>query len=61
MLSPLQKQYLEVERQYDPSGSNIVHWTITDCTIDDTRDFDNVMHAQAFIDECWVFISTDFR
>lgn len=61
MLSPVQSQYMEVERQYDPSGSKIVRWTISDCTINDTRDFDHVMHAQAFIDECWAFISTDFR
>ena len=61
MLSPAQTQYVEVERKYDASGSNIVRWIITDSTIDDTRDFDNVIHAQAFIDECWAFISTDFR
>ena len=60
-LSPAQKQYVEVERQYDTSGSSIVRWTITDCTIDDTRDFNDAIHAQAFIDECWAFISTDFR
>ena len=61
MLSPAQKQYMEVERQYNSSGSNIVRWIISDCTIDDTRDFDNVIHAQAFIDECWAFISTNSR
>ena len=61
MLSPAQKEYVEVKRQYNFSGSSIVRWNITDCTIDDTRDFDNVVHAQAFIDECWAFISMDFR
>ena len=61
MLPPAQKEYVEVQRQYTSSGSNIVGWIITDCTIDDTRDFDNMIHAQAFIDECWAFISMDFR
>ncbi|KAL3155834.1 hypothetical protein ABBQ32_012844 [Trebouxia sp. C0010 RCD-2024] len=61
LISPAQKQYLDVERQYGMSGSKIVRWIITDCTIDDTRDFDQVTHAQSFIDECWAFISTDFR
>lgn len=61
LLSPAQKQYLHVERQYDVSGSKIVRWIITDCTIDDTRNFDQVTHAQSFIDECWAFISTDLR
>ena len=61
MLSPAQEEYLEVDRQYNPSGSRIVRWSITDCTINDTRDFNNVIHAQSFIDECWAFISTDFR
>lgn len=61
MLSPAQTQYVEVERKYNFSGSNVVRWIITDSTIDDTRDFDNVIHAQAFIDECWAFTSTDFR
>ena len=60
-LSHAQKQYLDVERQYDMSGSKIVRWTITDTTIDDTRDFDQVTHAQSFIDECWAFISADLR
>ena len=60
-LSPAQEQYVEVGRQFDSSGSKIICWTITDCTIDDTRDFDQLMHAQAFADECWMFISADLR
>lgn len=60
-LSPAQKQYMEVERHHDMTGRRIIRWIITDCTIDDTRDFDHVMHAQSFIDECWAFISADFR
>ena len=60
-LSPAQQQYLDVERRFDVRGVHVVEWTITDCTIDDTRDFQQLKHAQAFIDECWAFISTDMR
>lgn len=60
-LSPAQKQHIEVERQFDSSGSKIIRWIITDCTINDTRDFDQLTHAQAFIDECWMFISAELR
>ena len=57
ILYALQKQYLEVERHYDATGRNIVRWTITDRTIEDRRDFDQLMHAQAFVNECWFFMS----
>lgn len=60
-LSPTQKQYLEVERRYDATGRHVVEWTVTDCTIDDSRDFQQLGHAQAFMDECWAFISADLR
>ncbi len=60
-LSPTQKQYLEVQRHFDSSSRKVVEWTITDCTIDDARDFQQLTHAQAFIDECWAFISADLR
>lgn len=60
-LSPLQKQHLKVGRQLDTDGRTVLEWSITDSTIDDTRHFQNLTHAQAFIDECWAFIFTDLR
>jgi len=59
-LSPTQKQYLAVQRHFDAKG-HVVEWTVTDCTIDDSRDFQQLKHAQAFVDECWAFISVDLR
>ena len=59
-LSPSQTEYFTVERHHDASG-NVLGWTITDCTIHDTRHFQMLMHAQSFIEECWAFVSTDLR
>ena len=56
-----QADFIKVERSHDPSGKRITTWTVTDCSIDDTRQFSQAMHGQAFIDECWLFISADNR
>lgn len=59
-LSPTQKQYFAVQRHFDAKG-HAIEWTVADCTIDDSRDFQQLKHAQAFVDECWAFISVDLR
>lgn len=59
-LSPTQKQYFTVQRHFDAEG-HVVQWTVADCTIDDSRDFQQLKHAQAFVDECWAFISVELR
>lgn len=60
-VTPAQADFIKVERSHDASGKRITTWTVTDCSIDDTRQFSQAMHAQAFIDECWLFISADNR
>ena len=59
-LSPTQTPYFAVQRHFDAEG-HVVEWTVTDCTINDSRDFQQLKHAQAFVDECWAFISVDLR
>ncbi|KAL0037979.1 hypothetical protein WJX79_008199 [Trebouxia sp. C0005] len=59
-LSPTQKPYFAVQRHFDARG-HVIEWTVTDCSIDDSRDFQQLKHAQAFVDECWAFISVELR
>ena len=59
-LSPTQKPYFAVQRHFDATG-HVIEWTVTDCTINDSRDFQQLKHAQAFVDECWAFISVALR
>lgn len=60
-LTSAQAQTIKLKRHYSDNEQQIVRWTVTDRSIDDTRDFDQAVHAQAFIDECWLFISADKR
>lgn len=56
VLTSAQAQTIKVKRHYGTSKQQIVRWNVTDSSINDTRDFDQAMHAQAFIDECWLFV-----
>ena len=60
-VTPAQAHFIKVERSHDAEGKRVATWTVTDCSIGDTRQFSQAMHAQAFIDECWLFISADNR
>lgn len=56
-----QKPFFSLVYSYDSPGQNVISWRVTDLSIDDAREFTDPMHAQEFIDECWLFIRAHVR